>query len=152
MCMDLIPRKFSRDQVKKLNVPISVQEMNDTILYMANGKSPRADGLRVEFYIKNIDWIAKDLLGVYEEAFEVGTLGKEINKGVIKIFPKSGDKYHVKNQRPVTLLNFSYKILAKLLAKRIVGMLNNIVFVYQTIFIKGRYILENLITSWEAMQ
>ena len=58
----------------------------------------------------------------------------------------------MKNWRSITFLNLSYKILAKLLAKRIAGMLNNIVSVSQTGFIKRRYILENLITSWEAMK
>ena len=86
---------------------------------MANGKSPGADGLPIEFYKKNIDWVANELLEVYVEAFDVVSLGNEINKGVIKIIPKNGDKYQVKNWRPITSLNLSYKILAKLLAKRI---------------------------------
>lgn len=150
--MTLIPRKVSEEQVRKLDMPINVEEISDTILSMANGKSPGVDGLPAEFYKKNIDWVVDDLLGVYAKAFEVHSLGKDINKGVIKLLPKNGDKYQVKNWRPITLLNLSYKILAKLLAKRIVGMLNNIVSVSQTGFIKGKYILENLITSWEVMK
>ena len=45
-----------------------------------------------------------------------------------------------------------YKILAKLLAKRIVGMLDSILLISQIGFIKGGYILENLMNSWEAMK
>ena len=141
-CMSLIPRKVSEDQVKKLDMPISVKEISNTIFSMANVKSLGVDGLLVEFYKKNIDWVADELLEVYVEAFDVGSLGNEINKGVIKLILKSGDKYQVKNWRQITLLNFSYKILAKLLAKRIVGMLDNIVSISKTGFIKGRYILK----------
>ena len=48
-------------------------------------------------------------------------------------------------------LNLSYKLIAKFLARRIIDITKKIVFVTQTRFIKGRYILENIITSWEAM-
>ena len=40
---------------------------------------------------------------------------------------------------------------SKLLANRIVKFLDSIILVTQTGFIKGRFILENLVTSWEAM-
>ena len=50
------------------------------------------------------------------------------------------------------LLNVSYKILAKIMALRLVNILPKFVNATQTGFIKGRYILENLITIWEAME
>ncbi|XP_059064589.1 uncharacterized protein LOC131856711 [Cryptomeria japonica] len=81
----------------------------------------------------------------------VGTLSSEINRGNIKLLPKDGDKTFIRNWRPITLLNVSYKILAKILAIRLVHILPKIVSATQTGFIKGRYILENLITTWEAM-
>ena len=70
-----------------------------------------------------------------------------MNRGIIKLLPKVGDKFLVINQRPITLLNLSYKIIAKLLARRIVDITKNIVSFTHTGFIKGKYILENLITS-----
>ena len=57
----------------------------------------------------------------------------------------------VKNWRPITLLNISHKIIAKLLANRIAKVLDSIILVTQIGFIKGRFILENLVTNWEAM-
>lgn len=97
------------------------------------------------------DWIVDDLFLVYKEALERRSLGKNINKGIIKLLPKEGDKTLIRNWRPITLLNVSYKILAKVLAKRFVNILPKFINT-QTGFIKGIYILENLITSWEAME
>ena len=57
----------------------------------------------------------------------------------------------MKNWRPITILNISYKIIAKLLANRITKVLDSIILMTQTRFIKGRFILENLVTSWETM-
>ena len=88
---------------------------------------------------------------VYQFAADNGSLGDKINQGLIKLLPKDGDKLQVKNWRPITLLNISYKVIAKLLANRIAKVLDSIISVTQTGFIKGRFILENLVTSWEAM-
>ena len=126
-------------------------EIEAAIDSFPNGKSPGLDGFPAEFYKINKSWICLELLGVYEEAFKKGSLGGSINKGVIKLLPKVGDKSLVKNWRPITLLNLSYKILAKVLARRIALLLNKFVSQTQTGFIQGRSILENMITSWEAM-
>ena len=51
--MSLIPRKVTEDQIKKLNMLISVQEISTTIFSMANGKSLGANGFPAEFYIEH---------------------------------------------------------------------------------------------------
>jgi hypothetical protein len=71
---------------------------------------------------------------------------------LMKLIPKDGDKTPVKNWRPITLLNVSYKILAKILTNRIENILPKIRNPTQTGFVKGRYILENLITCWETLE
>ena len=150
-CFKLIPLKISKEEQINLSKNISVGEIEAAIDSFPNGKSPGLDGFSAEFYKINKSWIFSELLGVYEEAFKKGSLGGSINKGVIKLFPKVGDKSLVKNWRPITLLNISYKILAKMLARRIALLLNKFVSQTQTGFIQGRSILENMITSWEAM-
>ena len=55
-------------------------------------QAPRPNGLPIEFYKKNIDWIVPYLLSVYEEAIDKGSLGPKLNAGVIKLIPKEGDR------------------------------------------------------------
>ena len=64
---------------------------------MVNDKAPGPDGIIVEFYKKNIDWIGNELLNLYNEAYSKGTLGSCINLGVIKLIPKEGDRSLIKN-------------------------------------------------------
>jgi hypothetical protein len=40
-----------------------------------------------------------------------------INKGLITLIPKAGDRAKLSNWRPITLLGNTYKVLAKTLAK-----------------------------------
>ena len=51
---------------------------------------------------------------------------------------------HLKNWRPITLLNVDYKIASKALTKRIEATLPHLIHTDQTEFIKGRYIGENI--------
>lgn len=131
---NLVPSKLEETDKAMLDCPISKEEIERAILSMGNDRSPRPNGFLVEFYKKNIKWIVGDLYDLYLEAIRGGSLGKEINQGVIKLIPKEGDKDLLKKWRAITLPNVSYKILPKIISPT------------QTGFIKGRYILENLIT------
>lgn len=73
--------------------------MKNDILSMSNDKSPRSDGLPIEFYKTFSYWVSKDLLQVYVEALDKGSLGKIMNKGIINLLPKCGDKNLIKNWR-----------------------------------------------------
>jgi hypothetical protein len=53
--------------------------------------------------------------------------------------------------RPINLLNCSYKIFTKVLTNRIRGIANRLVASNQTTFIKGRYIVESVITAYEIL-
>ena len=119
---------------------------------MANDKTPGLDGFPCEFYKTFWDMIGPDLLHVYQEAMHTGSLGALINKGNIKFIPKPSDQKIITNWRPITLLNVSYKIIAKALALKLHPLLPLIVRPEQTSFVQGRYILDNVIAVWEGMQ
>eukprot|EP01018_Ginkgo_biloba_P035967 Gb_19124 [translate_table: standard] len=106
---------------------------------MADEKSLGLDDLPCEFYKAMWDFIGTPLLNVYKEAITKGSLGEIINRGDIRFIPKAGDPKLISSWRPITLLNVSYKILTKSIAKRVKHFLPWIVRLEQTSIIKGRY-------------
>ena len=46
----LIPRALSREDNEMLNRPISMQEVEDTVSQMAQGKAPRPDGFTTNLF------------------------------------------------------------------------------------------------------
>lgn len=56
-----------------------------------------------------------ELFRVYKEALASRYLGSIINRGNICFIPKEGDLELITNWRHITLLNVSYKIIAKAL-------------------------------------
>jgi Reverse transcriptase (RNA-dependent DNA polymerase) len=53
--------------------------------------------------------------------------------------------------RPIALLNSSYKIFSKVLANRLQVVLNEIIGELQSAFLKGRYILDCVVTAHEVL-
>ncbi|CAI7815167.1 unnamed protein product [Closterium sp. NIES-53] len=62
----------------------------------------------------------------------------EVKEAVTILLHKKGDRSQLNNYRPITLLNFSYKILAKVMADRIKKVLHLVVSPEQYGFIPGR--------------
>ena len=112
---------------------------------MTNDKSPGCDGFPCEFYKHLWEYVGPDLHKVYLEAYHTKSLGAIINKGNIKFIPKARDSEDICNWRPITLLNVSYKIIAKEISLKIFHLLPLIVRLEKTSFIKSRYILDNII-------
>ena len=72
--------------------------------------------------------------------------------GIINLIPKKEkDLRHLKNWRPVTLLNTDYKILAKALANRLHKIIGNLISTDQVGYIQKRYIGENIRLMFDLM-
>jgi hypothetical protein len=77
------------------------------------------------------------------EVFYNGQLNlSRINYGIIVLLPKIKEVLNIKQYRPIHLLNVFYKMFTKVLAIRLMEVVNDIISLNQTGFIKGINILE----------
>jgi hypothetical protein len=76
---------------------------------------------------------------------------KRLNFGVITLVPKVLEASTIKKYRPICLLNVDFKVFLKLLNDRLTPIAGNIVSDSQTAFIKGRNILEGVVTLHEVL-
>lgn len=127
-----IPQKVNIENSRFLDRLLSIEELERVVFSMSPHKSPGIDGLSVEFYQAMWPHIKEDFHRVYLEAFQQGSLGPNINKGLVKLLPKGKNEDIVAGWRPITLLNTSYKIIAKALATRIRPIVKKIVRPEQT--------------------
>ena len=124
---------------------ITMQEIEQALNNMKNDKSPGPDGFTAEFYKSFFPEIGVFLVRSLNEAFNRGELSVTQYQGVITCIPKEGKpKQFIKNWRPISLLNVSYKMLSACLARRIKTVLPLIIHESQKGFMKGRYIGENI--------
>jgi hypothetical protein len=112
---------------------------------MAKDKAPGSDGLTVEFYLSNWYLIKSDFLDLVNYCFKKGRLPDSMNRALIRlIFKNRGERSDLKNWRPISLLNVDYKIISKLITKRLRIILPNLINEDQTCGVQGRNIQDNL--------
>ena len=77
----------------------------------------------MEFYQKNWDLVKENLFGLLKD-FERGVLDvARLNYGVISLIPKGNDADRIQKYRPICLLNVSFKILTKVMVKRLMKVI-----------------------------
>ena len=86
------------------------------------------------------------------EDFHKGTLDiSRLNFAILTLVPKEQDASAMKKFRPISLLNCSFKIFTKVLTNRLSLILHRLIATNQSAFIKGRYILESVVTAHEVL-
>lgn len=83
--------------------------------------------------------------------FETGHISKEMNASFISLIPKTLNPTTPAEFRPIALVNTSYKIISKLMAGRMKGLLDKIISPYQSAFIPGREISDNITKAHELI-
>ena len=73
-------------------------------------------------------------------------------EGLIKLIHKKEEKDIISNWRSITLLNCAYKIYAKAVVLKLRYHMKEWVRQEQKGIIKGQFIMDNIVTVWEAME
>ena len=142
--------KLSEIDAEYCDSDITTQEIYDILQTFPDNEAPGTDGFPGEFYKKF--WPDNLLLNWYNYSLTCNQMSISQRQGIISLIPKKGKNLNFqKNWRPITLLNFDYKLLTKCIAHRIKTVLPTIINKDQTGFLPGRYIGENLIRIQEIL-
>ena len=126
------------DESLELEAEINIEEVQNAPNSFRNNKTPGDDGFKKEFCEAFFDLIGAALLDSLTAGFKSGTLSISQRRRVISLIPKDeGNLTTLSNWRPITLLDVDYKILAKVIAKRIEPVLPKLIHPNQTGLIKG---------------
>ena len=141
---NVVPTLNADEQALCEGLITETEALNALKDFSAN-KTPGTDGLSVEFL--NYFWseLKNSIVDSFNHAFHNGSLSISQRRGIITLIPKKNkDKTILENLRPISLLNVDYKILTKVLAKRLEKVLPNLINADQTGYVKGRYIGKNI--------
>ncbi|GJZ43695.1 RNA-directed DNA polymerase, eukaryota [Tanacetum coccineum] len=122
------PKSISIDQQMDLECDVSIEEL------------------------KRATTIEKDVFAAVTHFFTYGDIPKGCNSSFIALIPKVPDANLVKDFRPICLIGSIYKIIAKIMANRLVGVLGDIVNEVQSAFIAERQILDGPFILNEVLQ
>ena len=136
--------------VENLNRDITETEILNALKKCNNKSSPGIDGIPAEVYKFFWHDLKNTILENFKYTFETSIMGISQRQGIICLIHKGKElsRDNISNWRPLTLSNFDYKLLAKVLAIRLGEHIDKCVSKDQTAFIKGRNI-SNMLRSIE---
>ena len=112
---------------------------------MPPNKSPGPDGFPREFYKAFWPQLSPIFMPMLEDFCKNGVLPDSMHTARITVLlKKDKDPLSCSSFRPIRLLDFDYKIITKLLAKRLNTILPKIIKADQTGFIRDRYSSDNI--------
>ena len=147
----LFPRFVDQEEALDLEKEVIPEELEAILNWFKRDKIPGPDGWNVEFYLAFFDVLGGDLLQVIEECRSIGRMYEAFNSTCTAFIPKSYIPSSFYDFHPISLCNFIYKIIAKIIA----NCLRPIIYIHisskQFAFLQDRQIHEAIGTAQEVM-
>jgi hypothetical protein len=126
-----------------LEEPFSMFEIETTVRQLAKNKASGPDGIPNEFlqlhWMTVRDEVCRIIYSFYDHSLDLS----RINRANNIMIPKKDNSIQVGDYRPISVMNAIPKLISKLLANRLRGLLPKLISSNQTAFIQGRQITEN---------
>ena len=135
-----------------LERPFSEEEVKEAVFECDGSKTPGPDGFSLAVFQTQWDTVKTDMMKVFEEFYGSGIINGISNETYICLIPKKLNSCRVRDFRPISLVTSLYKIIAKVLAKRLQSVLPKTISKYQGAFVAGRQILDVVLVANEAVE
>nr|GEX88094.1 RNA-directed DNA polymerase, eukaryota, reverse transcriptase zinc-binding domain protein [Tanacetum cinerariifolium] len=145
-------RRISLDKQSELEGEVSNDEIKMVVWDCGTDKAPGSDGFTFGFYRGFWYLLDNDVYAAVKHFFIYGEIPKGCNSSFIALIPKIPHANLVKDFRPIILIESLYKIIAKILANRLAGVLGDIVNEVQSAFVADRHILDRPFILNEVIQ
>jgi hypothetical protein len=130
--------KLSSNQNEGLVRSFSEEEVRCVVDEAEGNKSPRPDGFNFSFIKSSWGIISGDIMAFLEEFHANAKLPKALTSYFIALIPKVLNPHSLGEYRSISLLGSIYKVLSKVLTKRLSLVMDSLVPKTQSAFIKGR--------------
>ena len=144
-------KTLSIEQGERLVEPFSHEEIDQAVASCDGSKAPGPDGFNFSFIKSSWEIIKNDVYLIIQEFWKNSKLHKGCNSAFIALIPKIESPNGFKDFRPISMVGCMYKILAKILARRLQKVIGSIIGPQQSSFIKGRQILDGALIASELI-
>lgn len=126
-------------------------DIKRAVFDMHPSKAPGPDGFTTMFFQKLWPTIGDTIVTAVLNILNGQEDLKDWNNTTIILIPKKLNPNTLKDFRPISLCNTCYKIVARAITNRFRPILSRIIDSFQSAFIPGRLIMDNVIVGFECM-
>lgn len=124
--------------------PITTKEVKDAVYSIKGEKSPSPDAFSTKFYKLHWELIQDELTSAFKYLYATTDIPKGLNHTFITLVPKINKPAHISDYRLIACCSVLYKILSKVICKRLMGLRPFLIPESQCVFIAGRNIIESI--------
>lgn len=132
--LEAVPRCVTQEMNEALLKPFTVEEVKHALDSIGDLKAPGPDGMPSVFYKNFWDIVGDKITNEVMEFLNGGMMSEGWNDTTIVLIPKVKEPDKVTDLRPISLCNVLYKIISKVLAQWLKGILPEIISPNQSAF------------------
>ena len=135
-------KTLSHEQCEFLTAECSCDEIDAAVASCDPSKSPGPDGFNFKFVKEAWSVIKDDVYKMIHDFWISSKLPKGCNTAFVTLIPKVENPSGFHQFRPISMVGCLYKIISKLLVRRLQCDMGSLIGKHQSSFIKGRQILD----------
>jgi hypothetical protein len=143
---------ISGEENLELTSPFTLEEIEEVVKSSDGNKSPGPDGFNFSFLKKFWELLKGDIRIMFDQFHGNSCLPKSFLSYFVTLIPKVSSPVSLSEFRPISLLGCLYKLIAKVLAKRLAKVMDSIIAPNQSAFIKGRNLVDGVVVVNEVVE
>ncbi|KAL0295479.1 UNVERIFIED_CONTAM: putative ribonuclease H protein [Sesamum radiatum] len=147
----LTKNTISESEADQIISPIQRQEIKDALFDIDEDSAPGPDGFSSGFFKSSWAVIGEDFCRAVCEFFDSNRMLKQLNTTLLVLIPKVNMPVTVADFRPIACCNVIYKVISKIMVKRMQLVLDKLIDNTQNAFVPGRCISSNVLLAQELL-
>ena len=149
--VDKIPYSISDEMNDEILVEFTREEVVVALKQMEPLKAPGPNGLPPLFFQHYWQAVRDDVTEAVLSCLSTGVIPSSINRTFITLIPKVKSPLKVSEFRPIPLCNIIYKLVSKVVANKMKGLLPLIILESQSAFESDNAISDNILVAFETL-
>jgi hypothetical protein len=132
--------------------PFTLEEIEEVVKHSDGNKSPGPDGFNFAFMKKFWGLLKGEIRVMFDQFHGNASLPNGLLSYFVTLIPKVNSPLSLSDFRPISLLGCLYKLIAKVLAKRLASVMDSIIAPNQSAFLKGRNLVDGVVVVNEVVE
>lgn len=143
--------RITKEMKQRIERDFTVEEVERALKEISTHNSLGLDGFGAGFYKNYWEIVGRETSKAVLEFLNGRKIDRQLNHTYLALIPSVSSPISMNNCRPISLCNVLYKLMSKVLANKVKGVLHDIISSNQSVFILVRLITDNIIIAYELL-